>query len=314
MTPLASKCARDLTLPVKQRGFDDRAGILTLFDQEMHTFDVTAIAKSVNEAMDQDNLWPEIENMLPVMFLPSPVTWLEMMIGNARIALTLRDVGDGFEMASVHDSVKGPFSLPLCTFRASSVLDVQGRIHIDPAPLNMLSADNDFDVLAAIGFDENDIDKWKNDEGRRRLYAASEIANMRRDRVARELEVMESNSETVKLCRRFIGSAVLTIDLLNTPGLVGLRQHQPHRALARDLRKIGVGRYPLQSWSEVVLKAHTTIADDDEHLSGVGFHKCLHFVRSHERRYRTGHVARIPAHWRGDPALGIKRTRYRLAA
>jgi hypothetical protein len=37
-------------------------------------------------------------------------------------------------------------------------------------------------------------------------------------------------------------------------------------------------------------------------------------VRSHLRHYRDGKVTVIPAHWRGDPALGIKRTRYLVAA
>jgi hypothetical protein len=44
------------------------------------------------------------------------------------------------------------------------------------------------------------------------------------------------------------------------------------------------------------------------HLTG---EKCLHFVRTF-LRVRMGQLEYVDAHWRGNPALGMKRSRYRL--
>jgi hypothetical protein len=121
-----------------------------------------------------------------------------------------------------------------------------------------------------------------------------------------------SGSMDDKCLRHGIAFCVLALELINTPGLIGLRQHDPHRGMAK--RYATIGSYPLRGWSEVTLKHQTKVAGPAEQLSGTTYHKCLHFVRSHLRHYRNGNVSVIPAHWRGDPALGIKRTRYRMAA
>jgi hypothetical protein len=106
-----------------------------------------------------------------------------------------------------------------------------------------------------------------------------------------------------------------TLFLLSVPHLVDLRVHQPHAGLQRKVAqaKGQVGRYPLQAWSEVTIFASADPLIDDRrdaeiesHLSG---QKCLHFVRSF-LRWRRGQLERVKAHWRGDPALGMKRTRY----
>ena len=115
------------------------------------------------------------------------------------------------------------------------------------------------------------------------------------------------------LAHHAIAFGVMAIDLINTPGIVGMKQRTPHTGLARKLARIGVGSYPLRAWSEVTVKTHTVV-DDGEYESGATFRKCLHFVRAHRRHYRDGRESIVRAHWRGDPALGIKRTRYKVAA
>lgn len=323
MTPLASKVARELTLLKKDRTFEDQGHVLGLFDEEMHCFEVSAIAKSVNEVLDgpldsEDSeeawsVWRDIESMLPRMFLPSPVTWLEMIFQGARIACVIHEKGPYFSLSTVHQSHRGNFSLHMCDFRARGILEPGERIEVEAGEACGEKPDTiDFNFSRHIGH----LDPLTATPAKlRSVVAAREIVAARIDALDRRHEMVTTSVEVLQAAKRFIGMAVLTIDLLNTPGLVGLRTRRAHPRLARDLGRIGVGRYPLQAWSEVVLKAETRIADPAERTTGETYHKCLHFVRSHLRRYRRdGRVVVIPAHWRGDPALGIKRTRYRFAA
>lgn len=101
--------------------------------------------------------------------------------------------------------------------------------------------------------------------------------------------------------------------LVNTPRIIGRRQHQPHAGLRRDLsRKFGAGAFVLHPWTEIVLKITppSSEADEPETLPLTGS-RALHFVRAH-LRMRLGRVEIVSPHWRGDPALGIKQSRYRV--
>ena len=320
MTPLALRIARELTIPVKDRAFkgDD---ILSMFTQDMHCFDVTAIHKSVDDAMSADNLWEDIVSMVPGLFLPSPVTWLEIG-GDNRAAYVVEQAGDGFRVHFVQGRAhETPFTLPLCTFRARSVLEPGERIEITPI---LRIAEREPLPEAAIGRIpyKLDVERLRGLTGEakaaelrelefRRAVAVTRIKELDRELVVTGAEKMFVENEG-RMIRHGIGAAVLMLDLINTPGLIGLKQYGPHRGLAKQLSR--VGSYPLRGWTEIVLKATTAQARGEPSLTGPAFHKCLHFVRSHQRHYQSGHVTIIPAHWRGDPALGIKRTRYRLEA
>lgn len=102
--------------------------------------------------------------------------------------------------------------------------------------------------------------------------------------------------------------------MVNTPRVIGRRQHMPHaglqRRLAASLRL--PGKYPLHAWHELALEVTPPTPDGgtlrEARLTGG---KALHFVRGH-LRIRQGRLERVSPHWRGDPALGIKQTRYRL--
>lgn len=321
MTPLASKIARDLTVPAKERRFDDRADVLSLFDQEMHCFEVTAISKSVNAVLDDPynegdpdaawDVWYDIGSMLPRVFLPSPVTWLETIFGGSRLACVLHEKGDFIALGMVFDSLKGPFSIHMCDFRSRSILETGDRIEVVMGDLTDTMRAEPSELTRLFG-NPNPANPTPRDI--KRLTFAKDIMGARIDLLKRELEIGDATIEVAQSVNRFIGMAVLTLDLINTPGLVGLKQHAPHRKLARQFQALGIGRYPLLAWSEIVLKHKTKFAGPDEHFAGATHHKCLHFVRAHLRHYRDGKVVTIPAHWRGDAALGIKRSRYRLAA
>lgn len=107
--------------------------------------------------------------------------------------------------------------------------------------------------------------------------------------------------------------ALLTI--INLPRLVGRKQHLPHSGLQKRLSKAkGVtGRYPLHAWTELKLSAAEALREADArvHEARLSGEKCHHFCRSH-LRVKSGRVELVRAHWRGNPALGIKRTRYNI--
>jgi hypothetical protein len=111
-------------------------------------------------------------------------------------------------------------------------------------------------------------------------------------------------------------TAVIMLLAINSPKIIGRRQHMPHAGLEKKLRKAGaIGRYPLHAWHEILLEARPTYVDEsgetqEAHLTG---QKCLHFCRAH-LRVRLGRLELVSAHWRGDPALGIKRARYKVTA
>ena len=101
--------------------------------------------------------------------------------------------------------------------------------------------------------------------------------------------------------------------MINTPRVIGRRQHMPHAGLEKKLTaKFGAGKFPLHAWTEIKLEVRTPRIDEsgmhEAHLTGT---KALHFCRSH-LRIRFGKLEVVSSHWRGDPALGIKRSRYVL--
>jgi hypothetical protein len=106
-----------------------------------------------------------------------------------------------------------------------------------------------------------------------------------------------------------------TLALINSPKIVGRRQHMPHAGLERKLtRAIGMtGKFPLHAWTEILLDIGEPRDTSDNpsveaHLTG---HRCLHFCRAHVR-VRRERLEVVRGHWRGDASLGIKRSRYQV--
>jgi hypothetical protein len=104
-----------------------------------------------------------------------------------------------------------------------------------------------------------------------------------------------------------------SLAFINSPRIIGRRQHHPHRGLERELLKHqkSIGRFPLHAWTEIVLdvsppKEAKGEHDYEAHLTGK---RALHFVRAH-LRIRDGKLQFVKSHWRGDAALGIKQSRY----
>lgn len=129
--------------------------------------------------------------------------------------------------------------------------------------------------------------------------------------------VLDSPMETVVGGKEMACMLVGLLAMINTPRIIGRRQHMPHRGLERRLSQaMGLqGKFPLHAWTEILL--HVTppkdASDDpsiEAHLTGK---KALHFCRAH-LRVKMGRLEFVRAHWRGDGSLGIKQSRYRIAA
>jgi len=112
--------------------------------------------------------------------------------------------------------------------------------------------------------------------------------------------------------RKLVSFAVFVLPLINSPHIIGRRQFMPNVGLERRLtRGFGRGKFPLHAWTEIRLEVNKPPEIDDgmpheAHLTGK---RALHFCRKHIR-IRRGQLEYVSAHWRGDPALGIKRSRY----
>ena len=88
MTPLAHKVAREITLPVSLRSFDDRAEVLPqIFDaQFFECSDVLEDAFEVAKSMHRSSYEPD-----ELVFLPAPLTWLEVRGPRGRFACLLKE-------------------------------------------------------------------------------------------------------------------------------------------------------------------------------------------------------------------------------
>lgn len=136
--------------------------------------------------------------------------------------------------------------------------------------------------------------------------------------------IVEFHYEPEKLVPKHLGSLSMPIlviysllTLINHPKIIGRRQHMPHRGLEKKLlrsRFSGV-QFPLKAWTEITLKVTPTYDARrdpfvEAHYTGK---RAMHFCRAHLRLW-GGELIFVSAHWRGDPSLGIKQSRYKVIA
>tara|TARA_B100000678_G_scaffold13657_1_gene10724 strand:+ start:3132 stop:3944 length:813 start_codon:yes stop_codon:yes gene_type:complete len=126
------------------------------------------------------------------------------------------------------------------------------------------------------------------------------------------------DQEFWEMAKGAIADAYVTLAFINTPRIVGRKQHMPHKGLQKRLlsRRRSLGHFPLHGWTEIKLEItpHPKDLSDQEskeaHLTG---ERALHYCRAH-LRLKGGKIEYVRGHWRGDASLGIKRSRYILAA
>ena len=112
----------------------------------------------------------------------------------------------------------------------------------------------------------------------------------------------------------FATIVISNLAIINTPRIVGRTTHLPHRGLQKRLGQTYrlPGRYPLQAWHEVLLQVRVPCERGPEDAEGtLTGTRALHFCRSY-LRIRRGQLEVVNWHWRGNPALGIRQTRYRV--
>lgn len=129
--------------------------------------------------------------------------------------------------------------------------------------------------------------------------------------------VRNLHGETEDEQRGWIFTLYALLAIINTPRLIGRKQHMPHRGLERALVRAQplIGQFPLHAWTELTLSASAMMQQangvvHEAHLTG---ERCLHFCRAH-LRVRNGQLQQVKAHWRGNPSIGTRQTRYRLVA
>jgi hypothetical protein len=101
--------------------------------------------------------------------------------------------------------------------------------------------------------------------------------------------------------------------LINSPRIIGRTAHMPHAGFQRELAHARgmVGKFPLRAWTEIKLEVRPPRIEqggEEIRLSGA---RALHFVRTYLRVY-NGKLVEVAEHWRGNAALGIVQSRYRL--
>lgn len=111
-----------------------------------------------------------------------------------------------------------------------------------------------------------------------------------------------------------LGTSIVLVAMINAPKVFGRRQHMPNARLERKLlaRRGEIGKFPLHAWTEIkleVTRPPENLSDGEIHEAHLTGQKAYHFCRAH-LRIKNGRVEFVKAHWRGDPSLGIKRSRY----
>lgn len=295
MTPLAFRMAKDLTLPIKRRRACDDFALATAKKLGgAHCFDVTAA-------------WPVIEDLAikiaydghdvgPLGFLPAEKTWIEYddsayapeKYFYGRVGFLLESKAGGRFADITWCSECGDYTDEQLRLMSNGKDDI-GRVKW------AYQAGND-DQLLYLFHDANSRVHWTGPDVGPDITDPDE-----RDAIA--------NWEP--------GVIFAALALINSPRIIGRRQHMPHRGLERDLiaKKKLIGKFPLHAWTEIKLEINSARgvsadASTEAHLTG---ERALHFCRAH-LRIRLGKLELVSAHWRGNPALGIKRSRYRLMA
>ena len=279
MTPLAHQVVKDLTRPVRKRRLCDHVGLLKKMD-DVHCFAIDADAMEAVEGVLNrvtGAAVPTIGDVFDSRFYEIP-----------EIFLPADKTWVEFAATNHYDKKIQQFGFLMC-----------GQNGVSPATVYMVTHDQQgtfySDDLGSINF--ADLEQS-------RIRTNSTLA-------AKYADTWELEKWKVSITPRL----ACILAFINTPRVIGRRQHMPHRGMQRRLTQArgGVGTFPLHAWTEIKLEVTPPRDDSDEgpaeaHLTG---RRALHFCRAH-LRIRNGQLERVRAHWRGDASLGIKQSRYRV--
>jgi len=268
VTPLAQRLVRQLTLPVKDRTFENM-DFVRFISTDLHCFEVTAIQDHAIDLGNNLGIQYRAGNrtLPPTVFLPAEKTWYEFVCDGTRFGYLA--VGD-----------EKLINLTEVLYRPEAGARLVCHMDINLVDQTMT---------------------WR-------------MISDGADKLIRKVYEGTYNGDTI------VGYVNVNfvmffgfMCMINQPRSINRTTHQPHAGFQRNLaHSMGmVGRFPLHAWTELFLdtgKLETgKTGDHDAYLSG---RKCLHWCRSHLRFYDEGKWTVIKEHWRGDPSIGIKQSRY----
>ena len=278
MTPLAQEIVRlDLAGADWVTGENPWPGLTR---SDCRCFEVSAVLPLMRDLVDND-AWSAARERLA--FLPAPVTWIE------------------WHQNPMPPSVSGRVGVLLTAIPGGTHVEIEGISHHIPHDgyLMRYCARPDGGHLPRRVEGCDPIAMYPNDVGEM-IFAAPPV-------VGRDARVFQFTVTNMRM-------AAAALALINTPRIVGRKTHLPHAGLQREMarkRKM-VGKFPLQAWTEVTLDlTPPKEAQDDGHEAHLSGGKALHFCRAY-LRLRNGQVEFVRHHWRGDPSLGLRRSRYVL--
>jgi hypothetical protein len=108
----------------------------------------------------------------------------------------------------------------------------------------------------------------------------------------------------------------LLLVVINSPKIVARSERGPSFGLQKRFRDApGGAPFKLQDWTEIKLQITKPrdIDDGEPHEDQITGRRALHFCRRHIR-IKNGRLEYVRAHWRGDPTVGIKQSRYVVGA
>ena len=273
MTPLAKDLAKSI---LKHRDHDDMGGI-TL--NGTHFFDVSQLDPLADEVYQSGKRschsreeWKSFYRnvMTGKMFLPAPKTWLE----GAGLMKNGRRTAILLNEFHPYEPT-GKYIIAAFIFRSGTRYHYLPSGFIDPeAPLF-----RPFDVAR--------LHNWRED-----------------------LRIMGLDKEGADVINLTVmRNAVLTLALINTPNLIVYAPQPLHSGRIKQLARRGV---KLRGHSNIHLSAgfHSEVKPTyDTDTDAPKNRRRLHFCRSHLRMTSRG-LTVVSAHWRGDPALGVKTSDY----
>ena len=276
MTPLAHQLTKTLTLPPKKRGWwrdQGRSDLLRSLVTDIHCFEVSAIRGAVDDLSRQTMRMFRAGEGTKATDLFSRYTFLPAP-------------RTWIEYIEDRDPISPPYRVA-----------------------HLLEGDAEKEITLSL-FVEEDNARFNHIEP---YYHLGEYC-LNHPLFMHPNPLLPSQVTGVHYFDRVVMTMSLTLILINSPKIFGRRQVMPHLGLEKRVtRTFGKGKFPLHAWTEIKLEvAKPAHIDDGEpheaHLTG---RRALHFCRKHIR-IRFGRLEYVTAHWRGDPAIGIKRSRYKV--
>lgn len=282
MTPLAHAIILDSLLPQKARKFSDECGLVPLM-REIKCFECTEALEAAltigwkqNKSREQNN--DRLRTMGAVTtFLPAPFTWVEFR--GCEIGQWSKEARYGILLTEDEGEIIGRFAI-----RSSDGKNFGSGLYI----FSMLTYSQEYEPGRTIGL----------------FPAFSATAS---HQIAR-LQEMGREKEALDSVQRIASLMTPMLSIINTPNIIARVERPAHKGLQR---RIG-GEFRLRPWTEIKL---CVTPDKASAASGTGVlftgKRALHFCRSY-LQINHGKLTLVSAHWRGDPALGIVKAKYKV--